>query len=270
MKITQTDNQIVIKQGGVTQLIGGITFIVIGIGLAIAIGGGLVKSSNGQKPSPLIALFGVVFAVIGVLVFLTAKNRTIVIEKGGNTTVDAKKLIGGKDVNQSFPTTSIIAVRLNTYMDSTSSTGMNNSGVSFGNNNNSQRRSTLSLLLNNNDMVELGSSGSSGSGLNINGMNVGSLISKAPLSKEAGQISTFLGVPLQADDNSSIAGAIHSAVDMFKQAKNGQPTSFNQNAPTSAQPSLTPTQSPQPAQTPQTPQPPVAPGTPTPPPASQQ
>jgi hypothetical protein len=254
MKIIQTGNQIIIKQGGATQLIAGIIFIVIGIALAIAIGGGMLHDSNGRKPSPLIALFGVIFAVIGILVFLTAKNRTVTIEQSGTTVVDAKKLIGGKDVNQSFPTSSIVAVRLSTYMDNTSTnTG---SGVNFGNNNGQQRRSTLSLLLNNNDMVELGSSSGGNSGLSVNGLNVSNLISKAPLSKEANQIATFLGVPLQADDASSLAGAIHSAVDMFKQAKNGQPTPFNQTAP-----NLTPEQpsSPPPAQ-----QPPTTPSAPPP------
>ncbi|HUC96219.1 MAG TPA: hypothetical protein VMR16_00955, partial [Candidatus Saccharimonadales bacterium] len=50
--------------------------------------------------------------------------------------------------------------------------------------------------------------------LMINGMNVSSLVTKAPLGKQADQISQFLGVPLQASGAvPSISTVVHDVVE---------------------------------------------------------
>lgn len=262
MKITQTNDQIEIKSGGAGQIIIGGLFIAAGIAAVIAV----LIGAFGKDTPPWIALIGLVFAVFGGIALKTAQNRVITIQQGGDTTVNSKRLIGGKTAQQSFPTSSIVAVRLDTYMDSTGNTNMNNNTSGSPS---SSRRSELALLLNNNDLIQIGSA-SGNSGFSVNGMNLSSLIQKAPLSKEANQISTFLNVPLQADDNSSIAGAVQSVVKAFRHETNTespqQPVSFNPG--NLANPAPSPSPSPPPLTTPplppKPPTPPIPPAAPTP------
>jgi hypothetical protein len=186
-------------------------FIIVGVLLTIFILSGFAKNENGEPEPAWVSLFGVVFAVIGYLLAWFAKNKKTVLQQGANTVVSAKRILGGKTSEQSFPTANISAVQLHTYMDNTPSSSSSSS-----------RRSTLSLLLNNNDIVELGSAGSNG--FTVNGMNIGNLIRKAPLSKEANQVAAFLNVPLQKSDNSSITGAVQSIKQAFKGNQPGQQT----------------------------------------------
>jgi hypothetical protein len=271
MKVIQTDNQIELKSSGLGQALFGAILLVVGIVMAVALHG---STGDGGKPTPIwVTLMGVAFAIIGILVAVFAKNRSVLIQKGANTTVTAKRLLGGSPQQQSVPTANIVAVRLSTYIDNAGNTGSMNraGGISSGDPNNS-RRSVLSLILNNNDIIEAGSSGSN-SGFSVNGLNISSLIMKAPLSKEANQVASFLGVPLQADDTSSIAGAVQSVKTTFQHDSPAMPTatpavtapgtaaappaqasSFAPTAPTPAAP--TPAA---PSTTPATPPAPVAP-----------
>lgn len=241
MKIIQTNNQIEIKTGAVGQVITGI----LAIGGGVVFSGAVLSGVVGKNTPAWIAVFGLVGLVVGGLILKFADTRKVTIQTGGDTTITAKRVVGGKTANQTFPTASIVAVRLSTYVDY-SSNNSDNSGSSFNTSGPGQRRSNLSLLLGNNDLVELGTSGGGG-GVSINGMNVSSLIQKAPLSKEANQIATFLHVPLQADDNSSVAGAVQSVVKAFRhetEADQPQTTpSLNPNAaptPAPVQPSEPP------------------------------
>lgn len=256
MKITQTDSQLELKTSGAGQVITGVVLIAAGIGMAIVTHS---PDADGKKAPVWVLLVAIAIALAGVAAIIFAKNRSVTIQKGGNTTVSAKRLIGGTPQSQTVPTASIVAVRLATYVESG---GPNNNG-----NPSNSRRSTLSLVLNNNDLVEVGSS-SGNSSFSFNGLNVSSLISRAPLSKEANQTAGFLGVPLQADDTSSIAGAVRSVRNAFQQGSPdpagppAQTTSFNPEPP--AQPAQQPA-SPAPAvqlPQPQAPLPPTPPAIP--------
>jgi hypothetical protein len=240
MKTTQTDNQIELKSSGAGQVFFGVVLVIVGIIMAIFLLGS--ADDSGKKAPAWTILIGVAMALGGIAAILFAKNRSVTIQKGGNTTVTVKKVLGGGPQAQTIPTANIIAIRLATYIDQTASS--NGSG-----NPNNSRRSTLSLVLNNNDLVEVGSSGKKG-GFSLNGINLGSLVSKAPLSKEADQLTAFLGVPLQADDTSSIGGAIKAVQSAF-QHEPSQPAPFNPDA--QVQP---------PAAPPTVPTPPVAPPVP--------
>jgi hypothetical protein len=244
MKITQTDTQLEIKSSGIGQAIIGFIMVVGGTATAVLLPG--ATDDRGQQVPGWVVLIGLAVAIVGVAFIFFAKNRRITIQHGGNTEITAKRIIGGGHQTQTITTASIVAVRLSTYVESTSDP---DGGVSGGNPA-SSRRSVLSLVLNNNDLVELGNSG--GNNFNINGLSIGGLISKAPLSKEANQLATFLGVPLQADDTSSIAGALRSVKNAFGQQASQPPTQS---------PSLNPTQPPLPSAPPTNP----APQPPTPP-----
>jgi hypothetical protein len=201
-----------------------------------------VPGDNGKKAPIWMALIGLVFVVGGLIALFKANSRTTTIEKGADTTVQSKGLFGGS-AQQSFPTANVTAVRLSTSL---AANNANNS------NSGSQRNSVLQLVLNDNSLVDLGSAG--GGSFTFNGMNVGSLITKAPLSKEADQLSAFLNVPLQANDSSTIAGAVQSLKSVL------QPDAQNPAAP--------PTQTPPTpfTPTPQVTQVPPAPAAPPPPP----
>jgi hypothetical protein len=245
MKITQTDSQIELKNSGIGQAFLGLVFIVSGVGVSL-----ITRSpdADGKKAPFWVLLIGIAVVIGGIAMIIFAKNRSVTIRKGGDTTVNTKRLIGGGPQQATIPTANIVAVRLSTYLDNNS---VNDGNGGIGSSNQNSRRSTLSLVLNNNDLVELGSSGQGG--LNINGLNVSSLISKAPLSKEADQVARFLGVPLQADDSSSIAGAVKSLKTAFSQDP--------EPSPSAQTPTFSPGQAPQAAPPPASP----APQTPLPP-----
>lgn len=251
MKITQTDSQIQLKSSGIGQLLTGLFMVIVGIGLTIV----LLASpgDNGKKAPAWTIVLGIAFVIFGVLMAVFSKNRTVTVQKGGDTTVNAKRMLGGSPQQQSVPTANIVAVRLSTYMQNTSNT--DGSG-GFSNSGSSSRRSILSLVLNNNDLIEVGGSGGGTGGFSVNGINVSSLITKAPLSKEANQVATFLGVPLQADDTSSIASTIKSIGTAFHQ-ESSQPTQSTPFNP-DAQPQV-PATPPIPPAVPAAPQAPVPP-----------
>lgn len=222
MKLTQTNDQLEIKTNGAGTLAFGIILILAGLAAAIFLPG--MTNEDGSKTPNWVALIGIAIMVFGCIISFFAKNRKITIQKAGNTIITDKRLIGGKMQEQSVPTADIKAVNLYTYLD--------NSTDSDGRNNNT-RRSTLSLILNNSDVIEIGNSGQGG--FSFNGMSVGNLIFKAPLSKEAGQISSFLGLPLLADNTTTISGAVKSLKAALAQPSQEQP-------PTELSPNTHPTQ----------------------------
>lgn len=202
MKIINTNNQLEIKQSGMMQVIIGFVVIVVGVGLLIF----SITSGKPGQPFPIAPLaIGAVAVIIGGLIVGFAKNRHFILRLGGDTTVESKRIIGGSQTAQSFPTTTIVGVRLYTTASQTTDSTFNNSSntpLSVSNN----RKSVLSLLLSNNDVVEIGSaSGTSG--------GIGAVISHAPLSKEANEIANFLGLPLDAQDSSSLIGAVNTIKD---------------------------------------------------------
>lgn len=212
MNLIQTDTQINIKSNGTGQVIAGVIVIIVAVALMIAT---VAKIIN----APIwFVLIGLLIAGIGALLLRTAENRTITISKGAETNVQATRVLGGKTENQNFPTNTIVAVELYTYIDQSGSNNNNRgNGFSATRNDASSRRSDLSLVLNNNDKVQLASDRSSG-GFSVNGINLSNLVQKAPLGKEAQQVADFLQVPLQAADASNPVAAAKTIVNAMKGA----------------------------------------------------
>ncbi len=158
-------------------------------------------------------------------------SRNVTITKGGDVSVSGTGFFGKQLEPVTFPAASIVSVRLDTYQNGSygNSVSNNSSFTVHNSGQNSSRASRLYLVLNNNDMVEIASKQNMG-GLKINGMDIGSLIQKAPLSKEASQVADFLGVPLNAEDNSSLAGVVRSIGDTLRQGLEGQAPSPTQTA----------------------------------------
>lgn len=185
MKIIQNDNRMEIHANSLNNITVGLIFTAVGLFIAIY----FYHYSKSLAP----ILFGCIFTIVGVGLILFSKKRTIIIEKEGMTTVtDRNIIIRRQPSQQSIPTTDIVGISLSTYMQQNRDPDGNNSRT---------RSSTLSLLLKNNDLIKIENSTNSG-GFSMSGINFGGIITKAPLSKEAEQIATFLGVPLKANDYS--------------------------------------------------------------------
>lgn len=215
MKLTQASDQIEIKTSGAGNVIGGIALTLLGLSGTVMLGGGLLKDTSGKAAPAWLAVFGLIFLAIGVLLIIKSSNRQVILRKNGTSAITSKKVIGGEVASQNFATSEIIAVRLQTYLNNSGDTRQNSS----------QRRSTLSLILNNNSVVQLADEAGPAGSFSFNGMDVSQLIQKAPLSKEARQIAEFLNVELQAYDGTDLATAIKTVVGAFqKQAGPAQPT----------------------------------------------
>jgi hypothetical protein len=213
MKISQPSQDVMeVKTSAAAGITVGVIFMLVGIGA------GVFALSAGTNGKSIVLLAGGIFFVIGLLVFLTASSETVVLRKGGQSTVEQKRAIGGSSKSQTFDTATIRSVRLVTAMDVTGNVNQPGGGR--------QRRSTLSLELVDNSQIVLGTATGNG-GLSVNGINVGTLVQKAPLSKEAHQVSEFLGVALDAGDFSSPMAAIRS----MKDAIMGQPQQPNATPP---------------------------------------
>ena len=223
MKIQQpTPDTLITKSGAGAGLFIGLLFMAIGIG-------GVVFALSGAATSKSILLAaGAIFFVIGALVFFSASSETVVLRKNGQSSVENKRAIGGSKTLQTFDTATIRSVRLVTTMLPTNTGGgLNSSRASNG------RQSQLSLELSDNSQIVLGTASGSG-GLSVNGIGVTDLIQKAPLSKEAHQISEFLGVPLDAGDFSNPVATIRSLKNAIT-GEQQQPTTTPPTVPAMSQ-----------------------------------
>lgn len=223
MKITQTDNQMEIKTSGTFALLCGILLLIVGIVVLVTVLTGIWKiQGNGQSTAIIGPIVGIVMAVGGVASAFLARNRNTTLQKNSTSTVTQKHILFGREKIISFNTKRIQAVCLMTeYRNSSGNSGM-------------QRRSQLSLMLDDNSLVPVARSAGSSSS-SINGLNVTSLVMKAPLSKQADQISQFLGVPIKSSgDVQSLGGVINSVVEAVhenaeqKQVMTEQPPVVNQ------------------------------------------
>jgi hypothetical protein len=196
MKIQTSGDQMQIKTGGVTMVVLGVVFVLVGA-FATALPFLGITSDNGEGVPKWASLLGLIFVAVGVFAALTAKKRVITLVKNGESNINDTKMIGGGVKTQNFQTSDIAAVNLTTRNEYVGSGTDNGSTM--------QRRSDLHLILKDNSTVEVTSS-SGQSGFSFNGMNISSLIRKAPLSREAEQISAFLGVPLKFEDVSNLQG----------------------------------------------------------------
>lgn len=222
MKIqSNPDNSITITNGAVGSLLGGFACMAVGVGVIVAV---IVFSKQAEGNTMAAYLFGGIFALVGLVISLTAASTKIVLRKGGESTISSHRIIGGKRTAQSFQTADVVSVRLLTGRV------MNGSGDPEMQQN--ERRSVLSLVLKDNSLVELASK-ATGGGLSVNGMQVGNLIQKAPLSSEAQQIADYLGVGLEAADTSNPIALIRQAGQVIGQTIAAQQTRAGSVAPSS-------------------------------------
>lgn len=180
MKITQNNDRLTIISSGLKTVLFGLVFTIVGVELTVS----FLQDAKSYVP----IFFSAVFGLVGVMLISFSKKRTIIIEQEQTCLID-KYVIGGKPNQQTISTADIIAVNLdvntNVDRDSDGTTSKTRTG-------------SLALVLKNNDLIKIESSSGGFDALTINGLNLGSLISKAPLSKEAEQIAAFLQVPMQS------------------------------------------------------------------------
>lgn len=233
MKISQTDNQLIATQGGKSSVVMGIFFALIGIAFIIGL---TVLSSNPHLTttgnSAFGYIFGGVFVLVGVLMAIFASNRIVTLNKGGTSTVVSRRIIGSKEADQSFSTADVVGISLTTGPGS-------NGSMMMGTNTSNRRLSTLTLLLKNNSVIQVGAS-NGGAGITINGIST-NLIQKAPLSKEANTIASFLGVPLQEANLTNPIAAVESMIGGLR-----SPASQPIESVTTTVPSTTPAVTPAP------------------------
>lgn len=217
MKINQLNNdELTIKNSGLGSIIVGVILVIVAI-----VGAVLVLIGTMKTPVPQSLLACVVILALAVALIFFASNRVTTLRRGGSSTIESKRLLGGASKSSSFETDSVVAVRLYTTID-TAANNTTADGMNRGQNTNN-RRSELSLLLRDNSVIDLGSSSSSG-GMNINGISSG-MITKAPLSDEAKQIASFLGVKLQSNDSSNPIAFVR---DMVKGLTGDKQSSANE------------------------------------------
>jgi len=208
MKINQTETQLELKTSGLIQIIASIILIVVGIAVSISVLIGVFKDADGKSLPIYWSLVGLVMLLAGGFASYSSKNRQIILKKDGTSTVSTKRIIGGKTQETTFETSRVVAINLSTHFT------MNSTDSNSNSNSSSQRRSELSLVLDDNSLISVASSGGSNGGFSFSMSN---LIMKAPLSKEANQIATYLGVPLQSSGMSDPVSDIKSMVDAFHQ-----------------------------------------------------
>lgn len=251
--------------GAGSALFMGFLLSLIGIGLTAAFLGA-------EQKWP--ALFGLVFVASGFFLLASASKRTIVFQKDGNTTVTDKRILFGAPKIQTFPTSSISRVSLESH------TEYQNRSVNdtAGNFNRTVAEpvlvGTLSIVLNDGSSIAIDTASRNqsmgGGGFTFNGIPIGGIIStiksftgKPPLTKEAEKLAGFLGVPFNSE------GSTGNIIGDIQQAFSGQstapqtftgstsqaqtPTSTISPSPTPAQPAPPTSLPPQPTAQPQNP-----------------
>jgi len=218
MKITQTNTTLNIKQSGVMTLIIGIVVILVGIGLAIFLA---IKGD-----SPWLWLIGLGVAVLGIALILTAKNKTITLIKDGQSVVKASRIIGGKTDEKSFMTSLATNVELETHTEYNRSTDTNGRSSTT-------RRPVSSIyihLSDNSQLTLIENQSQSAPGLAIQGLNFNGLIN-APLSQEAQQIATFLGVPLESTSHDASRMLAQKGSELIRGITGNSPSEPSSLAP---------------------------------------
>jgi hypothetical protein len=214
MKIIQTEDKMEIKTNGTVSLLSGVIVFLIGTVVAVGILTRVFKTSSSDQSFYIVwPIIGIVIAVLGAISAFLACNRDIVMQKGGTTTSTLKHILFGKANTVSFDTRRIVSVWLATNYIKGRTAGSN-----IRNSSNSQRQSQLSLILDDNSLIQVANS--SRGGATVNGFGVTNMFAKAPLSKQAEQISGFLGVPLRTSNDipnlttvvQDVAEAVHENV----------------------------------------------------------
>jgi hypothetical protein len=188
MKLIMLDPmRLQINNSGITTLILGAVFAVIGVG------GGIFAATNSGGQWWLLIVTGAFF-LFGIVAIVFAKSTVVLLEKAGTSTITSKRLLGGSPNQQTFQTQQINAVVLSTVNQYTRETPTNNTATQEIQKTTS---STLSLHFLDNSSVVIAKKNRS-SNTNVGGISIGTMQS-APLQKEAQQVADFLGVPLSYD-----------------------------------------------------------------------
>jgi hypothetical protein len=183
-----------------------------------------MESSRERASTSVIGpIIGAVMTLGGIVTALLAKNEDSIFQKGGNSTITLKRILFGSPKIISFETKRIQSVCLITVYSSDMDN--NSSGM--------KRSSQLSVMLDDNSLVRLAQSSFSSSA-SFNGVNIGGLVTKAPLSKQAEQIAQFLGVPLES------SGDVPSIGNIVKGITEAVHENAAQNSTTIEQPPVAP------------------------------
>ncbi len=186
------ESELELSENGKIVLLIGIVLIVVGIVAAIWI---LLTQDD-----KLAALIGVFATVAGVIALMLASNKQIIIRKNSESTVRQTRLISKQVKQRSFDARQASMVELE-VQQRTETDGKGKKDKSID--------SVIRLILLNDDKVELDRSsfrrGNSNS--QLNGVE---LTSFSPMKSEAQAIADFLGIPLQVNDLSTLAGTVET------------------------------------------------------------
>ena len=223
MRLIHTNNdQLEIFDSGKTALIVGGLFAAAGIGLAIW------TLLHLASMAWWVSLIGVGVAVIGALALYSASSHRVILRRSGLSEITDQKLITKKITTQQFDASQIVAVQLNTSIETTVTKSETGSTTKR------ERLSILCLALNDGAEVIIGQARSGTSGFSVGGINTASF-GAAPLSKEAKQIADFYGVQLQVRDDGQMGG-LESIVGAVGAVRQGM-AAMQQAAPMVATPS---------------------------------
>ena len=227
MKITEINSdELQINSKGIGMLIGGILFAAVGVG--VASWGYISQVSTNRWISVGI---GSAFIIGGVVIFLSAASRRVVLRRAGTSEVTTTKLITKKTTSINFTTEQIASVNFETHTEYDRTTD------SDGDTHETQQRvSSIRLFLKDTTQIVLATS-RGGNGLSINGMNLDGL-GRAPLYDEAARIASFYNVPLQT--NMRNLDPVAGLAQVIATVKQGMSTAPTQPSAT-VQPSQSPT-----------------------------
>jgi hypothetical protein len=227
MKITEINSdELQINSKGIGMLIGGILFAAVGMGLA---GWGYISQVSTNRW--ISVGIGAAFIIGGVVIFLSAASRRVVLRRAGTSEVTTTKLITKKTTSITFTTEQIASINFETHTEYDRTTD------SDGDTHETQQRvSSIRLLLKDTTEIVLATS-RGGNGLSINGMNLDGL-GRAPLYDEAARIASFYNVPLQTNmRNLDPVAGLAQVIATVKQGMSTAPTQPS----TAVQPSQSPT-----------------------------
>jgi hypothetical protein len=226
MKVLSQDaNELVAVDKEIVSLIVGPLFIVIGLGIGIGV------------HQAVALVFAAVFALVGVVVVLLRKVRTIDINKGtGQLTVTVKSIL--KTVSKPYPVTDIQKVQFLSEYRTNFNPGTNGTE---GGTSTSQTTKVL-LITKSGDTIDLADGQRSMSSFGVFG--------HAPNQETGQQIATFLSVPFEQVGPPSLGQVANTIVDAFK-GNTGAPSVVAESptAPASAEPAVAATPPAPPADT---------------------
>ncbi len=248
MKITQTPEEMTITDSGKSTLLGGVLFILFGIGLLLFLvfRGFLELGKPGQQAPWALIAFSVGAIAIGAWILLTAEKKVIRLSKKGQSGEHRERLIGNKSSDDGFNLADIAFVQHTKGVEQRTNTQRNTPEMWL--------TGTVTLVFRDNKTITVGEKSKEAQGtLGIGPLSMDLSGQDGPLLQEAQQIASFIGVELKTEDGSDLS--ILNKITQFATGENANATT----ASNQSQPSLAQAQQPLPEPTPQ-PQIPDLPG----------